>query len=308
MIKPTDSTDAPQRDSQRHHFVPQFYLRKWYPPNGDHFFLYSRDSRGQLRSRARPSKAVGFETDLYASNPDGLNFRLEKSQEFERDFLGPIDNAASLVHQKILSSGIRSLTEQDRLSWSKFVSSLLERHPDRVRQITEIAAAGLDETLESLTAEKPEMVASPTFIAVLAGINKREFARNLALQGIATAINDHDLVHGISSMQWDLAVLPPGEDHFLTGDTPLIVNGGGNKNPIHILSLAISPKSLLVIHKDATVFNEEFIKKMAFFHNPVLVNQTRTHLVSSRILEDGFCIKYRKIAEAMLGVDPPILK
>ena len=306
MVKPADSTNAPRRDSQRHHFVPQFYLREWYSPGGDHFFLYIRDSRGQLQFRRRPSKAAGFEPDLYAINPDGVNFQRGKSYRLEDDFFGPLDDAASLVHQKILSSGIRSLTDQDRLSWSKLLSSLLERHPDRVRQITELAATSFDETLKYLSAARPEMVARPVFVDVLAAVDKREFAKNLALQGIATALSNPEFVHGIASMQWDLVTLPPGEDHFLTGDSPLIVNGGRDKDPIHLLSLALSPQKLLVIHKDPTVFDEDFLKVMAVIHNPLLASQTRTHLVSSRILEDGACIKYRKIAETMFGVDSRI--
>lgn len=294
------------KDSQRHHFVPQFYLREWYPPGCDYFFLYSRNPRNQLRSHVRPSKAVGFEADLYAINPDGLNFQLTKSHQLERDFFAPIDNSASLVHRKILNSGIRSLTEQDRNSWSRFIISLLERHPNRIRQIAELAATGIEKTLGSLKSETPKMVARPTFSAVLAAIDKQALARNLALEKIASAITDNDFIHGISSMQWVVVTLPSGDDHFLTGDMPLVTNGGGIKDPIYMLSLAISPKSLLVVYKDAPEFDDDFLKTVAFLHNAVLTQQTKSHLVSSRTLEDGFFIKYRKIAETMLGVDQSI--
>jgi len=295
------------KNPQRHHFVPQFYLREWYALGCDYFYLYKRNPRKQLHYHERPSKAVGFETDLYTINPDGLNFRSTKSHQLEHDFFALIDSSASLVHQKILTSGIQPLTEQDRNSWSKFISSLLERSPNRIRQLSELAATGIEETLASLKSEMPKMVARPTFSAVLSAIDKQALARNLALEKITSAINDDHFIHGIASMKWVVITIPSGEDHFLTGDTPLVVNGGGIKDPIYTLSLAISPKSLLVIYKDAPEFDDDFLKILSALHNAVLTNQTQSHLVSSRTLEDGFFMKYRKIAETMLNKNQSIL-
>jgi hypothetical protein len=295
------------KDSQRHHFVPQFYLREWYAPGCGYFYLYKLNPRKQLDCRSRPSKAVGFEPDLYTISPDGLHFQPTKSQQLEHDFFALIDDSASVVHRKILNSGIQSLTEHDRNCLSKFISSLLERSPSRIRQISELAATGIEETLASLESERPEMMARPAFSAVLSAIDKQALARNLALEKITSAINDHHFIHGISAMKWMVITIPSGDDHFLTGDTPLVVNGGGIKEPIYLISLAISPKSLLIIYKDEPEFDDDFLKTVSILHNAVLTNQTQSHLVSSRTLEDGRFMKYRKMAETMLDKDQSIL-
>ncbi len=291
---------------QRHHFVPQFYLREWYLPGCDHFLIYGRDSRGQLYARARPSKSVGFESDLYTIYPDGLNFQSAKSQQLESDFFAPIDNLASKVHQKMLCYGLDSLTAQDRIDWSKFISSMLYRSPARVNEATKLSVECIEKTLSNLGPQRMRMLNKPIFSALGVSLNKQSLAKNLALEQIVSATASDEFVQGISSMEWALVKLPLGEDHYLTSDAPIVINAGQIKDPIYMFSLAISPKVLMVIFKEKCEF-EDMLKLMAVVHNGLLTHQTNKHLVSSRTLVNGMFIKHKKIAELMLCTDNSIL-
>jgi hypothetical protein len=37
------------KTSENHHFVPKFYLKKWYETGKNGFWLYYRNERGNLR-------------------------------------------------------------------------------------------------------------------------------------------------------------------------------------------------------------------------------------------------------------------
>jgi hypothetical protein len=117
---------------QRHHYVPQFYLRKWYVPGQSEFLLYYRDDAGRVLYGRRSAKSVGFVKGLYATVPDFLGVHHELSNEIEQKFFSPLDSMASEVHRKLLASGTDGLSSKDRFVWSLFVNSLLERSPARI--------------------------------------------------------------------------------------------------------------------------------------------------------------------------------
>jgi len=66
---------------QRHHFVPQFYLRYWYEPGKNGFWLYFRNGAGKIDLAHRQAGFVAYVENLYSIVPDGLNLRTSVSQE-----------------------------------------------------------------------------------------------------------------------------------------------------------------------------------------------------------------------------------
>jgi hypothetical protein len=278
---------------QRHHYVPQFYLREWYVPGKSEFWLYCRDDAGRLLSGRKSARSVGYQNGLYSTVPELFGIDNSVSNDIEEKFFSPLDSAASQIHRKLLKFGLKDLTSEDRFIWSLFVNSLLERSPTRIyevqRDAKKIAAScavelkerfGMSEANQNRFWEKLDMSA---------------ITNNAVLTGMVRWICDSETISHFSDMAWVIFRLPEGKDHFITGDSPVVVNGPSGGNPIHMLSLALSPDTLLVMHTCNEDFDENFIRKITMLHSPLVAKQTKRYLVSSRELIDDGHIKYRKV-------------
>lgn len=286
---------------QRHHFVPQFYLRYWYEPGKDGFWLYFRNGAGRISLKQRPAGSVAYVENLYSIVPDGLNFRTSVSQEIETKFFACVDDAASRVQEKLVKYGLASLTDDDRRSWATFVNSLLERSPKRIRALQESTAGLLDTTIARFEQAHPGSVPAPRMRAILARIDKAAANRNAILSSLTAYIVDPAFIEYVAAMRWVLVDLPAGSDEqFLTGDSPVVVNGGTGEMPVHVLMIAVSPGRLLVMFKSAPEFDDDFIGRLAMSHSILLVQQTERYVMSSRQLSYRSRIKYARVVDQLL--------
>ena len=107
----------------RHHYVPQFLLKRWQDSSGKvHVFTIKKD---KLVCSKRAPKWTGFENDLYAivANAVGL-----ANDVLERKIFSPLDNNAAKALEKLERH--EALTEDDHIAWTFFMSSLRIRQPD----------------------------------------------------------------------------------------------------------------------------------------------------------------------------------
>ena len=281
--------------SHRHHFVPQFYLREWHDPSGEGFWLYTRDRNGQIKLHRRPAKSIAYVEDLYSLLPDGLTFDHSVEPDVvERDFFSRIDNEAAKVHQKILLQGIKSLHDNDKRIFAVFVNSLLERHPKRIEELVK----GVD--TEKIWSDFQKRWPAASWQK---NINIEAAVRNTALRVLASYIMDEPFIEHALQMQWMAVDLPPGHDHFLTGDTPVVVNGGvSDPRPIYVLSIALSPIRLLVVHTIDNEFDQGFIERLTQMHSVKIATQTQVHLISSRRIVNSSYIKYARALDERFAV------
>ena len=286
---------APQV-ARRHHFVPQFYLRAWYEPGQDGFWLYSRNARGDLSLRCRPAKSVAYVLDLYSLRPVGLPIGpVSLSDEIETGFFAPIDDAAAPVLLKAATSSIWDLTYDERRIAAVFFNSLLERRPERIEELVRSVVT------PELTEQLARRFHSTRGRQLLDSLDVDAFARNEILAALRGYIVDEQFVDYLAKMIWSTFEFPHGPDHFLTSDSPLVVNGGTlPQRPIYLLSIALSPKRLLLIHAKNDAFDREFLSKIAATHSIQTTVQAETFVVSSRRLTDSAAIKYSRIVNEKL--------
>jgi len=242
---------------------------------------------------------VSYQNGLYSIFPEILGIQNSVSDELEEKFFSPLDSAASLVSTKLLKSGPRSLSAEDRLVWSLFVNSLLERSPTRISEIKEdakkIAAKSVNELKKRFGMPEADQR------RFWEKLNISAMTNNAVLAGMVKWICDNETIRHFFDMAWVVIRLPEGKDHFLTGDTPVIVNGASGGSPIHVLSLSLSPSTLLIMHTRDEEFDEDFIQKLAVLHSPLIAAQTKRYLVSSRELLDDGKVKYRKLSNEMFS-------
>lgn len=282
--------------AHRHHFIPQFYLKQWHDGN-DGCWLYGRNSKGHYFLKQRPAKSIGYVENLYSIKPDGmLPFQKSDSDVFERSFFAPLDQAASHVHQKLITSGVGSLLPEDKYIWALLINSLMERTPKRIQELQ--SRVDTTDILNKFQAQWPTSTLPDR-------IDLEAVKQNTILKALTGVILNEDFVKHVTGMVWITANLPEGEDHFLTSDSPLILNDGKNTSPVHVLSIALSPRKLLIMHTPDDQFDKKFVNTLSLIFNPQIAMQSEKYLISSRRLTDSKYIKYTSIANKLLGKRNP---
>ena len=119
----------------RHHYVPQFLLSPWAENTPDKKLEVFRLNLPHLPSLRRTPRHTGFVHDLYALTEEVVA-GMEK-QAIEKLFLQRIDNSGARVRGKLEDQGLKSLTEEDRVDWTRFLMSLRFRQPQMVHKIKE---------------------------------------------------------------------------------------------------------------------------------------------------------------------------
>lgn len=135
---------------RRHHFLPQFYQKRWATQG---FVSVFRRPYGEVTVHRKPTSAVGFELDLYAdrTTPEGI-----ERDEIESRFLNILDSGASRVLRDMEQGQEPPPDKSRRSDWARFIMSLIHRAPSRVDHLFERAAAHRPEILADLRKDFPE--------------------------------------------------------------------------------------------------------------------------------------------------------
>ena len=107
----------------RHHYVPQFLLRRWCNDAGRLQSFKVLD--GKVLCTAQSPKHTGYENALYAIVANAL--RIDEDH-LERKFFSPLDSNAAVALDKIEQH--QAITPDDRTAWAFFLNSLRMRQPD----------------------------------------------------------------------------------------------------------------------------------------------------------------------------------
>jgi len=239
---------------------------------------------------------VAYVRDLYALRPVGLPIGpIKLSDEIETGFFAPIDDAAAPVLLKAAHLHIRDLTYDERRIAAVFFNSLLERRPERIEELVRSVVT------PELTEQFARRFSPARGRQLLESLDVDAFARNEVLAALPGYIVDEQLVDYLAKMVWSTFEFPDGPDHFLTSDCPLVVNGGtSSQRPIYLLSIALSPKRLLLVHAKNNEFDQEFLSKLAATHSIQATVQAEKFVISSRQLTDSAAIKYSRIVNEKL--------
>jgi hypothetical protein len=94
--------------------------------------------RGALNVRHDVPAATGYEVDLYAipSRSDR-----ESRQEVETRFMQRVDSLGARILEELLETGRRPDDSRRASSWSRFIMSMINRSPHRIREIAAMARA-----------------------------------------------------------------------------------------------------------------------------------------------------------------------
>lgn len=227
---------------QKHHYIPQFYLRPWL---GDDHKLeeFGRvPPSGQIRSRRRGPESTGFEYNLYTM--PGVTD--DTKQNIEREFYGVVDRTAAAVRDKLLTGPV-ALSPQERYDWSRFLVSLCIRNPDemaRMKAIVEKFTARPDQKMREIYASMRQDW-QPDDVEGLLAATFPEAPELSAVMASTSMITNHVALTGIMHLHWRVFDTSRVRRKLVTCDRPVVMTGGIARENGHI-AIPISPDKLFV--------------------------------------------------------------
>jgi len=228
---------------RKHHYVPEFYLKRWANSSGK-VERYVEIPSGKIHRKAVSYQAIGFEENLYSlPNADPLESR---TQIIETKFFGPVDNNAADCLNILETTEEVPFDPEFRTNWALFIKSMMFRSPkgiDRLfRTLTDIY-----EDKETEYQSEYEKFKKPNDPATLyQWIRQRD--QNIEAQHLMSMIprilTSPRIIHLIVNLNWFVEDITDSRFKMLLSDQPIIFSPLEKENG-HI-ALPLSPKRMFV--------------------------------------------------------------
>lgn len=225
--------------SKKHHYIPKCYLKAWTGADGL-LCEYRRPFKDIAHKRRHPSE-TGWLDKLYSVD----TLPADQNDLIETVFFARVDQSAADVLAKFLK-GETELTQDQRSGWSRFLMSLLHRHPAQIKRLWKMSGEKYQAEMADLKdvyEEKKGLNDPATF---------EEFVETMGpsavgelFSGLVKKICDSPRIGAhLNNMHAHIFELS-GTHRFVTSDRPLLrTNGLGHEATA--LLMPISPRHLFV--------------------------------------------------------------
>ena len=244
----------------RHHFLPEFYLRRWATPKLD----------GKLVGFKRPHKvvtamtffpaAIAYERHLYAvpSRADPA-----ARQALESRFMSPLDARAAEALAFLEQERRRPDDSRLASAWSRFIMSQLYRSPERIAWLKGQIRARKADARDELKAAWAVMRGAddPESFDDYMGADSGALYEEAAALLLRNMIDNQRIGAHLNNMLWFLVEAPEGGHGVLTGDSPVLISNG----------LGAPDGFLMMPASRTTVFlaaNRQAVAESFFVQNP----------------------------------------
>lgn len=232
---------ALHRDPTKHHYIPEFLLRRWTGEDGK-LERFDRPIPTKIMVRRVSPSETGFEKNLYASPGHPLG-----AQWLEKRFFGDIDNRAAPVLEKLNIGAVPTLSAEERSAWSVFLRSLMHRTPAYLRSTLATARAYYERSVEGLRkdyADKRRDSDPASFDEFRSSISDQDIAHT-AQRMLTDIIYNKKIGQFLNNMPAVVIELPDSANDFLISDDPFVRTNGIKTDRGHI-AIPISPRRLFV--------------------------------------------------------------
>jgi hypothetical protein len=227
--------------TQQHHYLPQFYQRRWAATDG-RVFVYQRPHHHVVVA-PKSTKATGKWGGLYTVP----GVPPERANELEDKFWLRIDQWGSDSLDVLESPDPAHAAKLVRERWAIFVMSLFCRNPQQVARINTAAKDHYTKSPTDLASNYAAMRrphepdSYEEFMALLQQPGISEFgAKILRSFTLNDAIREHVL-----AMDWHVVTLSNNPVPLLTSDNP-VIRYKGLKDPDGLLMLPLGPNEFFV--------------------------------------------------------------
>ncbi|MBY5520536.1 DUF4238 domain-containing protein [Rhizobium leguminosarum] len=279
----------PDNPSHDHHFVPVFYLENWADPHTGKVTEFKKRYKGILPRQTSP-KGTGYKKFLYDSE-DGSAVSLEAS------FMMPADTHAAEAMRVMLTSKVNmQWTQRQRSGWSRFLMSMLLRHPEDVAELAKL----VDDDWTNLSQEmqdnyyrdrSPDM---PSTAEQWWEQNRSALREKARLKWHRNLIDHGGIGRRLNEMSWSVANLTKSKHLLLTSDRPVLISGGMADRNVSVI-VPLSPNRLFIAVRDENVLAEIRSKsptQLAADINRWVVANARTFVFGSHARYGEFIQKH----------------
>jgi hypothetical protein len=203
-----------------HHFVPVFYLKRWIAAPEHKLVEYARRPHGPITPRWTGPKGTGYQPLLYDAH-DSLDFSLEKA------FFEPTDTQAALAMETFFRPGDgMEWTRPLRSSWSRFLISMMMRHPQDLvvfRRTMGDDWTNLNEEMRQayLSDRTPDQ---PETAEEWWEQNRAGFMETAVMRILRTLMDHENVGSSLNSMMWSTADMGASRYPLLTSDRPVLMH------------------------------------------------------------------------------------
>ncbi|MGX7703825.1 DUF4238 domain-containing protein [Methylobacterium sp. Gmos1] len=286
-----------QKIAWRHHYLPEFYLKRW-TSNGK-LVEFSRQYKDVVKPRYCSPRATGFVNakEFLADLP------LIEKAFYEEKFFSPVDSKAADVLTK-MESNAQKFTAEERTAWAQFVMTLVFRHPSYIQNLR----ARLHENMLVITPEsekdwrkrrqKNDPLRLVDKIRQELAQNSEELSRHSLELANAMMASQRIGTH-LVNMIWGQSPMHPLAPALFTSDRPVYWHGALEEDDCHIM-MPVSPKRVFwAVNKSAM---SDIIRRV---HNQDMV-RFMNEQVTRRSLKYVYAMGDRELPylQEFMGVNP----
>lgn len=209
----------------KHHYVPQFLLRRWCDAGGKLQSFKVLD--GRVVSNALAPEYTGYEDGLYALGDNALGI---EQDHLEKRLFGPIDNDAAVALGKIERR--EAITPDDKIAWAFFLNSLRLRKPDVIRHMRGQGMAVLKRFLAEGDTALPE--GWPSSEEWLAQHYPGMMEAQSLISWLSQSVLHDEMTKRFHDLNWWVLPFKPEAPKLLLSDLPIHWEGGVNTDQFFI--------------------------------------------------------------------------
>jgi hypothetical protein len=233
----------------RHHYIPQFLLRKW-ATNGRLTAYYFETGSGKVIENAKAAVASACQiSDLNSY----FGVHLTQRDFPETGFFTPrVDTPAAAALQVMLNKGVRALRPEQRVDWARLLVSLAVRTPEALRELGPRETKKAFALVEAIAKGPPD---AERKVSALIQANMKKLQRNFPLNIAMDLSTDPEKLGAVDRMMWWVCRWP--RSTILIGDRPLLTFpraphpcGIPLNNPSCLIALPIAPNAVFFASDD----------------------------------------------------------
>jgi hypothetical protein len=240
---------------QEHHYLPQFYQRRWAAAKDGPVFVYQRP-HDRVVVAPKSTKATGKRVGLYTVS----GAPAKRANDLEDNFWRVIDQWGSDSLSVLESTDPAHAAKLVRERWAIFVMSLFWRNPQQVTRINTAAKARYTDSFSDFASNYGAMRRPhepdnyEEFMALFEQPGISEFGAKILR---AFTLNDAIRKH-VLTMDWQVVTLSNSPVPLLTSDNPMI-RYKGLKDPDGLLMLPLGPNEFFAAFNRGEIDMQKWI-------------------------------------------------
>jgi hypothetical protein len=228
----------------RHHFVPQFLLRRW-ATDGRFFAYHWSDAANRVIENARAlvtSACMVRDLNTFFGVP-----RHDRDYPEVKFFTPKVDTPAANALDLMFKKGVGALSPQQRLDWARLLVSLGVRTPETLREMGPAHAKDAFKRI-ALSLSSRRSVAEKILGEAISR-RMRDIERNAPLEIAMDLTTDPAKLYEVAGMKWwlrrwDRDVIVIGDRPLVTAPRPKYPCGIPLDRPDCLIGLPVSPRAV----------------------------------------------------------------